>query len=141
MLTLNDLRIAGRQLRRAPGYTAAAVATLALAIGATTVIASAVQAVLLRPLPIADPARLVVSWGSNPSLTSGVIELSYLDVADIGRDSRQPGSHGRGRLIGVAHGVGRGRRSRQAGRRRCVRHVLRHARRGRGSRAHDRTGR
>ena len=81
MLTLNDLRIAVRQLRRAPGYTAATVATLALAIGATTVIASAVQAVLLRPLPIADPARLVVSWGSNPSLTSGVIELSYLDVA------------------------------------------------------------
>ena len=88
MLTLNDLRIAVRQLRRAPGYTAATVATLALAIGATTVIASAVQAVLLRPLPIADPARLVVSWGSNPSLTSGVIELSYLDVAGIGQDSR-----------------------------------------------------
>ena len=87
MLTLNDWRIAGRRLRRAPGYTAAAVATLALAIGATTVIASAVQAVLLRPLPIADPDRLVVSWGSNPSLTAGVIELSYLDIADIGRDS------------------------------------------------------
>ena len=83
MLTPNDVRIAIRQLHRAPGYTAATVATLALAIGATTVIASAVRAVLLRPLPIADPARLVVSWGSNPSLTSGVIELSYLDVADI----------------------------------------------------------
>ena len=88
MFTLNDLRIALRQLWRAPGYTAAAVATLALAIGATTVIASAIQAVLLRPLPIAAPAQLVVSWGSNPSLTSGVIELSYLDVAGIGQDSR-----------------------------------------------------
>jgi putative ABC transport system permease protein len=88
MLTFDDLRVAGRGLRRAPGYTAATVATLALAIGATTVIASAVQAVLLRPLPIADPARLVVAWGSNPALTSGVIELSYLDVVDIGRDSR-----------------------------------------------------
>ena len=88
MSTLNDVRIAVRQLRRAPGYAAATVATLALAIGATTVVASAVQAVLLRPLPIAAPAQLVVSWGSNPALTSGVIELSYLDVADIGRDSR-----------------------------------------------------
>ena len=64
------------------------MATLALAIGATTVITSAVQAVFLRPLPIADPARLVVSWGSNPAITSGVIELSYLDAADIGRGSR-----------------------------------------------------
>jgi putative ABC transport system permease protein len=88
MPVVHDLRIALRQLRRAPGYTTAAVATLALAIGATTVMFSAVQAVLLRPIPIAAPSQIVVAWGSNPALTAGVIELSYLDVSDLGRESR-----------------------------------------------------
>lgn len=88
MAIFRDLVAACRQLRRAPGYTAAALVVLALAIGAATVMASAVRAVLLRPLGIAAPEQLVVSWGSNPAVTAGVIELSYLDVADIARASR-----------------------------------------------------
>ncbi|MGE0464612.1 MAG: ADOP family duplicated permease [Vicinamibacterales bacterium] len=88
MALAHDVRIALRQLRRAPGFTAAAAATLALAIGAATVMFSAVQAVLLRPIPIAAPSSLVVAWGSNPTITAGIIELSYLDVADLGRESR-----------------------------------------------------
>ena len=60
-----DMRYALRSLARAPGFTAVAVLSLALATGATTAIFSIVNGVILRPLPFGDPDRLVQVYGRN----------------------------------------------------------------------------
>ena len=63
---MNDLKFAFRQLLKNPGFTAVAVLTLALGIGATTAIFSVVYAVVLRPLPFPDSERLVAVWTQTP---------------------------------------------------------------------------
>jgi putative ABC transport system permease protein len=64
---LQDLTFALRMCRRNPGFTALAVATLALGIGANTAIFSAVNAVLFQKLPLRDASRVMVIWASDPA--------------------------------------------------------------------------
>jgi putative ABC transport system permease protein len=63
----HDLRFALRQFRRAPGLTLAAVLALACGIGGVTTVFTLVDAVVLRPLPVAAPDELV--WLRDPSFS------------------------------------------------------------------------
>jgi putative ABC transport system permease protein len=88
---MNDLKFALRQLLKNPGFTCAAILCLALGIGATTGIFSVVNAVLLRPLPYAEPERLVCLYTEFPNFPNGGLRrfpFSIPEYLDLQREAK-----------------------------------------------------
>jgi len=84
---LQDLQFAFRQLLKSPGFSLVAVLTLALAIGANTAIFSAIDAVLLHPLPYPDPDRLVIIQETLPRYGLHGIAPTAPDYAEFRRQA------------------------------------------------------
>src|SRR5437867_1315529 len=80
---LNDLRYAFRQLLKNPGFTAVAVLTLALGIGATTAIVSVVKTAVFDPLPVRHPERLVQLGVVNKDLGGWNPQINRLALRDL----------------------------------------------------------
>lgn len=77
-----DLTYAVRTLRRTPAFTLAVVATLALGLGPTVVVANLVHQVVVSPLPFPEPERLVRIWNGRPERNQSRIPLSLPDYVD-----------------------------------------------------------
>lgn len=97
---MQDLRYAGRMLRRNPGFSAAAILTLALGIGMNTAMFSVLEAVILQPLPYPNPNRLV--WISNDCSASGYSsgDDCFMSRGDFVAWKRQTQSFGKMALVG-----------------------------------------
>jgi putative ABC transport system permease protein len=84
----DELRHSLRRLRRAPTMTVAAICTLAIAVGANTAVFNVIDHVLLRPLPIDGPDRVVVIWPREPANERTIGEISYAVFRSWQEESR-----------------------------------------------------
>src|SRR5437660_5312178 len=83
---MHDFKFALRQLPKNPGFTAVAVLTLALGIGATTAIFNLLDAIVLRSLPVREPGQLffITTGGSVSGLSYATVEHLQRDAAEVG---------------------------------------------------------
>jgi putative ABC transport system permease protein len=86
--TIQDVRYAVRLLWRAKAFTTAAVLTLALGIAGTTVMFALIQGVLLRPLPVQEQDRLIVSWREAPTAGSASYPFGDVEIEVVARESQ-----------------------------------------------------
>ena len=88
LVRMTAMRLALRGLRRSPAVSAAVVVTLALAMAGATVVFALVRGVLLRPLPVLEPDRVVVAWQTLPK--SGFDHYPFTDtgIAHVAAESR-----------------------------------------------------
>ena len=111
---IQDLKFGLRMLAKNPGFTAVAVLTLALGIGANTALFSVVNGVLLKPLRYAEPDRLVAVYSRDANFATS--SISYPNFLDWVRDNRSfsslaayrcrqlyPDGNGRARTRGCGH--------------------------------------
>src|SRR5580765_2131060 len=103
---LQDIRYAGRTLRKNPAFTVIAIVCLALGIATNTTLFSCFNAIVLRPFPFDDPDRLVSLWDFNPknSNRSGISYPNYLDWRDQSRSFSGIGAY-TGRSIAITEGT------------------------------------
>ncbi len=83
IIFLRDIRYAIRLLLKSPGFTAIAVLSLALGIGANTAVFNVINAVLLKALPYHQSERLVLAWGDAPTKNIHRGQVSATDIADL----------------------------------------------------------
>ena len=80
---VHELRSAGRRLSRRPALASFAVVTIALGVGANTAVFSLLEAVVLRPLPVAEPERLMVIDQTRPDSERGRVGYAtFLDLQE-----------------------------------------------------------
>ena len=112
---LQDLRYALRMLRKSPAFTAVAILTLALAIGANTAVFSWIEGLLFRPFPaVAHQGRMVALSGTSLSDDYTSVDLSWPDFLDLRRNSTLLDSLIADKIMGASLAIG-GRADRATG--------------------------
>src|ERR1039457_1206233 len=98
--TWQDIRFGARMLRKNPGFTAVAVLTLALGIGANTAIFSVIRGVLLQALPFRDPSRIVLICGTVGRRPTGSVSYpDYLDARKLSHSFDDVAAYSSGEFI------------------------------------------